>query len=49
MWSIMRSTFSCVRNAKEVPLGTNTSVNIVDFDENLKPTIILENYIGHLD
>ena len=38
-----------VKDIKEVPLGTNTSVNIVDFDENMKPTVILENYIGHLD
>lgn len=38
-----------VKDIKEVPLGTNTSINIVDFDENMKPTVILENYIGHLD
>lgn len=37
-----------VDNIKNVPLGTNTSVNIVEFDENMNPKIILENYIDHL-
>ncbi len=37
-----------VDHIRDVPLGTNTSVNIVTFDENLKPTIILENYTEHL-
>ncbi len=37
-----------VENIKNVPLGTNTSVNIVEFDNNIKPKIILENYTDHL-
>ena len=37
-----------VDNIKEVPLGTNTSVNIVAFDENLKPSILTENYTEHI-
>ena len=38
-----------VKDIKQVPLGTNTSVNIVSFDEQLKPTIILENYTDHFE
>lgn len=37
-----------VDRIKEVPLGTNTCVNVIRFDENLKPEIILENYTEHL-
>lgn len=37
-----------VEDIKKVPLGTNTSVNIVEFDEHLKPTVILENYTDHI-
>lgn len=37
-----------VENIKEISLGTNMSVNIVKFDGNLKPQIILENYTDHL-
>lgn len=37
-----------LENMDKVPLGTNTSVNIVEFDDNLQPKIILENYTDHL-
>lgn len=37
-----------VERIKEVPLGTNTSVNIVNFDENFKPEILMENYTDHI-
>ncbi len=37
-----------VDNIKEVPLGTNTSVNVVTFDDHLTPSILIENYIDHL-
>lgn len=33
---------------KEVPLGTNTSVNVVTFDEALHPSVLIENYTEHL-
>lgn len=32
----------------EVPLGTNTSVNVVGFSDELEPRIIIENYTDHL-
>ncbi len=37
-----------IENIKEVPLGTNMSVNVLTFDDNLEPTIIIENYTDHL-
>ena len=37
-----------VKGIKEVPLGTNTSVNVVEFDDHLKPTILIENYTEHI-
>ncbi|MDD6490334.1 MAG: histidine phosphatase family protein [Clostridia bacterium] len=37
-----------LENMDKVPLGTNTSVNIIEFDDNLQPKIILENYTDHL-
>ena len=37
-----------VEDIKGVPLGTNTSVNVVEFDGNLKPTILIENYTKHI-
>ncbi len=33
----------------EVPLGTNTSVNIVEFDEDLQPTVIVQDSTEHLE
>lgn len=32
----------------EVPLGTNTSVNVIMFDDDLKPSVVTENYSEHL-
>lgn len=32
----------------EVPLGTNTSVNVIMFDDDLKPLVVTENYSEHL-
>lgn len=37
-----------VSRIKEVPLGTNTSVNVIGFDDAMKPTIIMDNYTDHL-
>ena len=37
-----------LENMDKVPLGTNTAVNIVEFDGNIQPKIILENYTDHL-
>lgn len=37
-----------LENIDNVPLGTNTSVNIVEFDESMNSRIILENYTDHL-
>lgn len=37
-----------VDNIKEVPIGKNTSVNVVTFDDDLHPTIVMENYEDHL-
>ena len=31
-----------------IPLGTNTTVNMISFDEQLRPAILLENYTDHL-
>lgn len=37
-----------IDNIKEVPLGTNMSVNVLTFDDDIKPTIVIENYTDHL-
>ena len=37
-----------VSGIKQVPLGTNMAVNVISFDENLRPTVVLENYTEHL-
>ncbi len=37
-----------IEDLNTVPRGTNTAVNIVKFDDNLKPEIILENYTDHI-
>ena len=37
-----------VDNIKEVPIGKNTSVNVVSFDDELRPTIVMEDYEDHL-
>ncbi len=37
-----------VDNIAEVPLGTNTSVNVVKADGKSRPEIIIENYTDHL-
>lgn len=37
-----------VENIKEVPLGTNTSINIISFDENMNFRILLENDTDHI-
>lgn len=37
-----------VDNIKQVPLGTNTSVNVVEFDEDFKPSVTIENYTEHI-
>ena len=37
-----------VKDIKEVPLGTNTSVNVINFDENSKPSVLIENYTEHI-
>lgn len=34
---------------KETPIGTNTSVNVVTFDDKLRPTVTINNYSGHLE
>ncbi len=31
-----------------LPIGTNTSMNVVTFDDNLNPTVMIENYTDHL-
>lgn len=35
-------------NIYKVPIGTNTSVNVVEFDDNMNCKIILENYTEHI-
>ena len=35
-------------NIKDVPLGSNMSVNVISFDDDLKPTVIVNNYSEHL-
>lgn len=37
-----------IEKIKDVPLSTNTAVNVISFDENLNPTILIENYIDHI-
>lgn len=37
-----------VDNIKNVPLGTNMAVNVINFDDNMKPTIVIENDTEHL-
>lgn len=31
-----------------VPIGTNMSVNVINFDEEFRPEVVLENYADHL-
>jgi len=37
-----------VEDIKGVPLGTNTSVNVVEFDDDFNPKILIENYTKHI-
>ena len=37
-----------IDSIQQVPLGTNTAVNVVTFDDNMKPTVVIENYTDHL-
>lgn len=37
-----------VDNIREVPIGKNTSVNVVTFNDKLEPTILIEDYEDHL-
>ncbi len=34
---------------KSVVLGTNTAVNVIEFDDEFRPTVVIENCIDHLD
>ncbi len=37
-----------VDEIKQVPLGTNASVNVIEFDDELVPNVIIDNYAEHL-
>lgn len=37
-----------VKDIDKVPLGTNTSVNVVEFDDDFKPSVIVSNDTGHI-
>ncbi len=37
-----------LENMAQVPLGTNVSVNVLEFDENMNCKIIIENYTDHI-
>ena len=37
-----------VKDIDKIPLGTNTSVNVIEFDENLDPSVITANYTEHI-
>lgn len=37
-----------VERIKEIKLGPNMSVSAAEFDDELRPSILYENYIGHL-
>ncbi len=37
-----------ISDIKNISIGTNLSVNVVCFDDDLKPTVIVDNYTDHL-
>ncbi len=38
-----------VDDIAKIPLGTNMSVNVVRYDDDMKPEFLMEGYSGHLD
>ncbi len=38
-----------VDDIAKIPLGTNMSVNVIRYDDDMKPEFLMEGYSGHLD